>query len=78
MLAAGLLLSGLWAAFWHDMTCIDEWMLFKEAQYLSTFRWEPFLEEFVYRWYVKHQPPFLTFWFSRVPVLWFHQLLFFP
>jgi hypothetical protein len=78
MLAAGLLLSGLWVAFWNEMTCIDTWMLFKEARYLSAFRWELFVEEVVGRWYVKHQPPFFTFWVSRTPVLWFHQLLFFP
>jgi hypothetical protein len=78
LLTAVLLLSGLWVAFWQDMTCMDTWMLFKEARYLSAFRWEPFVEEVVGRWYVKHQPPFFTFWVSRTPVLWFHQLLFFP
>jgi hypothetical protein len=68
----------LWVAFWNTPTCIDTWLLFDEAIYLSQFNWTPFADELLHRWYVNLQPPFLTFWFSRVPVLWFHQLLWVP
>jgi hypothetical protein len=75
---AVLTLNGLWVAFWNAMTCVDEWLLFKQARLLSSCGWHVFLEDLAQRPYVEYQPPFLTFWFSRLPVLWWHQLLWFP
>ena len=75
---AGLLMCGLWLAFWNDTTCVDERMLFGEAQELAHLTWPEFLDEVVHHMYVDEQVPFLTFWFSRMPILWAQQLLWFP
>jgi hypothetical protein len=78
MLAAGLLLSGLWVAFWNDSTCVDERLLFDQAREISHLPWSEFVEALIHQLYLDYQPPFFTYWIARTPVLWFHQLLFFP
>jgi len=77
-LPALLTFSGLWIAFWKTPTSIDQQMLFEQARYLSRFSWSVFVEQFSQRPYVEYQPPFLTFWLSRTPVFWLHQLVLLP
>jgi hypothetical protein len=78
IITALLTFIGLWIAFWNESTSIDQQVLFEQARYLSRFPWTAFLEEFAHRPYVEYQPPFFTFWLSRIPVLWFHQIMLFP
>ena len=77
-LTALLSLSALWIAFWNTPASIDQQMLFEQARYLSRFDWPEFLEAIVSRPYVEYQPPFVTFWLSRMPIFWAQQLLFLP
>ena len=77
-LTAGLTFSALWTAFWNTPTCVDAWLLFQEAQHFAASGWGALLAELPQRPYVNYQTPFLTFWFSRAPALWFHQLIWFP
>lgn len=73
-----LTFSGLWYAFWNQWTSIDQQMLFEQARYLARFAWPEFLARFADRPYVQYQPPFVTFWYSRFPVFWQHQLVMLP
>jgi hypothetical protein len=77
-LTAVLTLSVLWIAFWNMPTSVDQHVLFEQARYLSRYAWPDFLDAFAHRPYVEYQPPFFTFWVSRWPVFWLHQLLLFP
>ncbi len=77
-LTAVLTLSVLWVAFWNTPTSVDQQVLFEQARYLSRFSWPEFLDAFAHRPYVEYQPPFLTFWVSRWPAFWLHQMLLFP
>jgi hypothetical protein len=78
MLTAILTLSGLWIAFWNTTTCGDVWWLFDQAGEMLPLAWPDVLERLPKQLYIDKQPPFFTFWVSRTPVLWMHQLLFFP
>jgi hypothetical protein len=78
VVTAVLTLGGLWIAFWNTTTCVDTWWLFDQARELSHLSWPVFLEQVVTQLHIDKQVPFLTFWFSRLPVLWWHQLLWFP
>jgi len=73
-----LLLSLLWSAFWGTFTCVDHWLLFWQAGEVSPLSWSACLAELAERPYVKYQSPLLTFYWSRLPLLWLHQLLMFP
>ncbi len=77
-ITAALTLGVLWAAFWNTPTSVDQQVLFEQARYLSRFSWHEFLNAFAHRPYVEYQPPFFTFWVSRWPVFWGHQLILFP
>ena len=76
-LTIGLYL-GLWSLFWNAFSVADHSLLFGQAQYLAPFEWEQFLQELPARPYVKYQPPFLTFYWSRLPSFRLHQALMFP
>ena len=78
LLCAGLLGCGLWMAFWNQPDSMDSWLLFRSAERLAAFDWGPFLDELVLQPYVKYQTPFLSFWFSRMPAMWGHQLVWLP
>ena len=78
LLTALLTFSALWVAFWNTFTCIDQQLLFEQAGALSRLPWEAFVEEIVHRPYVEYQTPFLSYWFSRLPIFWLHQLVWFP
>ncbi len=77
-ITAVLTCCALWVAFWDTPTSVDQQVLFEQARYLSRFAWPDFLDAFAHRPYVEYQPPFFTFWVSRWPVFWLHQLLLFP
>jgi hypothetical protein len=77
-LTALLTFGGLWTAFWNQPTSLDQQLLFEQARYVSRLPWEALIEEIVRRPYVEYQPPFFTYWVSRIPVLWVHQLLMLP
>ncbi len=77
-LTAVLTLGVLWVAFWNTQTSVDQRVLFEQARYLSRFSWVEFLDAVAHRPYVEYQPPFFTFWVSRWPIFWWHQLLLFP
>jgi len=66
---------GLVASFWNTPLSTDTRLLFASSAYLQRFTWPQFLTEFAFRDYVKLQPPFYTFWVSRFPALWLHQLV---
>lgn len=71
-----LLVHGaLVTAFWDTPITTDTRLLFQSAQYLRQYTWTQFLSEFAFRDYVKLQPPLYTFWLSRMPVMWAHQIV---
>ena len=78
MIAAIFLLGALLITFWHERLSIDQWLLFWQARELDSLDWHTFVNEFPRRPYLRYQTPFLSFWFSRMPAMWFHQMLWFP
>ena len=73
-----LLLPGLWSVFWRSFTCVDHWLLFWQAEEMSPLSWSACLAELAERPYVRYQSPLLTFYWSRLPLFWLHQLLMLP
>lgn len=67
--------SILLMAFWKQAISIDTQCLFSAAKYLSQYEWPGFLSDFALQDYVRFQPPFYTFWVSRLPCLAYHQIL---
>jgi hypothetical protein len=53
-------------------------MLFWQAQEMASLSWQEMLEQLPLRSYVRYQTPFLSYWFSRMPAMWFHQVIWFP
>ena len=73
-----ILLSGLWIGWWGRTACVDVWLLFHEAETLSTSSWREMLATLSDHLYIHRQPPFLTFYWSRLPSFRLHQALMFP
>jgi hypothetical protein len=69
-LCACILLYG----FYGNAITRDVKMLFISSTYLSQFTWGQYLTEFSQHDYVKLQPPFLSFFCSRIPSYIFHQI----
>ena len=78
LLTAVFTFSGLWLAFWHERTSIDQWMLFWQAREMAPLSWQEALDQLPLRSYVRYQTPFVSFWFSRLPMMWVHQVVWFP
>lgn len=71
----GLAQAVILVSFWNTPLSTDTRLLFQSAASLQRFTWAEFLSEFAFRDYVKLQPPFYTFYVSRMPVLPGHQLI---
>lgn len=61
--------------FWNCPLSTDTTLLFQSAGSLQRFTWRQFLSEFAFKNYVKLQPPFYSYFVSRLPVLWTHQII---
>jgi len=68
----------LWFAFWNTPSHLDVWLLFHDAAEVSRLSWPEMLADLPHRLFICRQPPILTFYWSRLPLLWLHQLLMFP
>lgn len=78
MMTAMCALPPLWLAFWKTPSSVDVWLLFHDAAELSRLSWPEMLAALPRQLYVNWQPPALTFSWSRLPLLWWHQLLMLP